>query len=347
MKQLCKLTEEGIERLLAALKAGKTMGDARKSAGFTLTQFYDWIKKAKAGRGGLYAVLHSRLNEALGGISAASRSSRQYSLDEHFFSNVDSESKAYWLGFITADGWVSRGHELGIKLQRRDRDHLGKFLAAVKSDAAVQDQEPTTSRYVNRVGAEVTIQGGLSSRVVVCSKKLVADLLALGVDSSKSKSALPWDGPPSLLPAYYRGLVDGDGTIHYSQNRINNSYWCVGLYGTAAIVEGFRQFLKSHGVSPPKMFKKIGCWNATLQGTRSSQKAMRTLYDGATVYLDRKYEQVQECWAVQTLRDWKEWTLDEFAELKSKLPSWAAVAAHLGTTRSNLVHIRRRAASRL
>jgi hypothetical protein len=49
--------------------------------------------------------------------------------NEHYFDEVDSEAKAYWLGFIFADGCVlwnerTRNYALQVGLQGRDVDHL-------------------------------------------------------------------------------------------------------------------------------------------------------------------------------------------------------------------------------
>ena len=43
-----------------------------------------------------------------------------------YFSEIDIEEKAYWLGFIYADGYVT-GSKLGIAIANLDRMHLEKF----------------------------------------------------------------------------------------------------------------------------------------------------------------------------------------------------------------------------
>ena len=58
------------------------------------------------------------------------RSKSRYSLNERYFEKIDNNNKAYWLGFIAADGCVSNkkgGRYLYIELSRKDRDHLEKF----------------------------------------------------------------------------------------------------------------------------------------------------------------------------------------------------------------------------
>ena len=35
-------------------------------------------------------------------------SKRKYNFNENYFENIDSIEKAYWLGFIAADGYITR-----------------------------------------------------------------------------------------------------------------------------------------------------------------------------------------------------------------------------------------------
>ena len=53
--------------------------------------------------------------------------------DKTYFKNIDSEEKAYWLGFIYADGYIvynsnSATYELGIELNAKD-DYILQKLA--------------------------------------------------------------------------------------------------------------------------------------------------------------------------------------------------------------------------
>ena len=49
--------------------------------------------------------------------------------NRHIFDNINNEEKAYWLGFIVADGYLnSDKHMLRIKLGNKDKQHLIKFI---------------------------------------------------------------------------------------------------------------------------------------------------------------------------------------------------------------------------
>lgn len=68
-----------------------------------------------------------------------------YTCDYHFFDNIDTEEKAYWLGFLTADGWISKSADsnagvTGIELQYGDIGHLKKFNQSIGGNYKITDR---------------------------------------------------------------------------------------------------------------------------------------------------------------------------------------------------------------
>ena len=52
--------------------------------------------------------------------------------NRHIFENIDTEEKAYWLGFILADGYLNTDkHMVRIKLGDVDKKHIEKFIAFI------------------------------------------------------------------------------------------------------------------------------------------------------------------------------------------------------------------------
>ena len=66
---------------------------------------------------------------------------RKYFFNEDFFEIIDNENKAYWLGFIYADGYVS-AKSLVIELHKDDESHIVKFL----EDIGHPDRPKITAR---------------------------------------------------------------------------------------------------------------------------------------------------------------------------------------------------------
>lgn len=208
---------------------------------------------------------------------------RAYSFDETFFDVIDTEAKAYWLGFITADGCVVLGRDAGgwairrmsVKLQASDSGHLEKLKSDMKADNPVRPVPAVTTGHPQ---AEFTLS----------SAHLVESLIRLGVTPRKSLTATPWDGPGNLMRHYWRGMVDGDGTI--IRHPGEREKWHVRLLGSEACIEAFRLWGAAVCGSAADKYPKGRIWTWTAGGLASPQALVRALYDGSTVYLDRKYE---------------------------------------------------------
>lgn len=50
---------------------------------------------------------------------------RKYILNENYFESITTPEQAYWLGFLSADGYVNTAQgELELELQEQDQEHL-------------------------------------------------------------------------------------------------------------------------------------------------------------------------------------------------------------------------------
>lgn len=209
----------------------------------------------------------------------------RYRLDDAYFDVIDTEAKAYWLGFIAADGCVQAGpagtagwqrHELSVKLKASDAGHLEKLKADLAAENPVRFDPQVTSGYP---------AAGISFN----SRQLVESLIGLGVTPRKSLTLTPWDGPGHLMRHYWRGVFDGDGTI-VRHPRLERDKWHLRLLGTEACMEAFRLWAAAICGTEALKYPKGNIWSFTMGGLASPQLVARELYGGATVYLDRKHE---------------------------------------------------------
>lgn len=202
--------------------------------------------------------------------------SRRYNLNESYFDEIATEAQAYWLGFIAADGGViknSKTFALRVELAERDGGHVQRLADALGSD------KPLWSRR-SFVGCSFD------------SWRLVESLAKVGITPRKSATVEPWDGPADLMPHYWRGLFDGDGTIFESGNR---SGWTLGICGSRACVEGFAAWAKEITASKalPARVRQTECWRWLLTGGRKPQLLAEVLYGNATVALERKRQRAE------------------------------------------------------
>lgn len=126
------------------------------------------------------------------------RRSIKYEFDRSFFQKIDSAAKAYWLGFLMADGGVILNNTLVLRLAKKDECVLEDLLAAIKANTQIKN-------YVSlgKPGIEIRLY----------SKRLIDDLKMAGLVGVKSKRRFPGNLPRGYEPDFIRGLLDGDGCV--------------------------------------------------------------------------------------------------------------------------------------
>lgn len=211
---------------------------------------------------------------------AAAEQGRKYALNEAFFDRVETERQAYWLGFIVADGCIIESGDsaaLAVELSSRDAGHVERLR---------EDLEAGNPLSFNRTFASLRVG----------SRRLVEGLACHGVTPRKSLTAKPWDGPAELMPHYWRGMFDGDGSIFQTAR---DGVWNLTMCGSEACVEAFAEWARGIcGATSKAAHHKGGCWRWNVCGGRKPQLLAEALYSGASVALDRKQEKAAELRAV-------------------------------------------------
>lgn len=204
---------------------------------------------------------------------------RHYNFNQSIFNTIDTEEKAYWLGFITADGYVNESrHFLNIKLQAGDEAHLYKFKQFLGCiEIPIKD--------------DIGGSGQIVKSITVNSRTLVNDLINLGVRQGKSGNEHICNKvPDNLIPHYIRGLIDGDGCIQHG------SHPTVELVGSLEIVSFLKQYIHEH-IYPLKstasyIYKHGIIYKASFNALDCVLLCYKHFYGNAKIYLDRKYEQI-------------------------------------------------------
>jgi hypothetical protein len=211
------------------------------------------------------------------------RTVRDYAhpVDESFFDSIDTEAKAYVLGFMMADG--CNHHPVPrLSLRITDRYVLEDIAAAMSYGGPLSEIPPREAghktQYVMQIG----------------SRRLCDALLRAGCVPRKSYCATfpPEDVVPRHLVRHLiRGWLDGDGCItkHSKRNR-----WYVFVVGTEAACRGISAACLSHlgfagHVRVVNSTETNTLWRFDL-GARAQVKAFLSwIYEDATICLGRKY----------------------------------------------------------
>lgn len=197
---------------------------------------------------------------------------RRPKVNEHFFDVIDTEEKAYILGFIFADGYIdTTGRNLSIKINKKDIDILLKIKEAMDCGNEIGDF--STKNCV---------------RLNVSSKYLTDVLAKYGVVKNKTKT-LPFPVlPDNLYRHFFRGHCDGDGCVHKRQVTV--------VIGSDKFFLGYIEYLKS-------IFKKnISYSHYTKHNyysvvfSRKDKDIVDWMYKDANIYLNRKYDSYIQNW---------------------------------------------------
>lgn len=205
--------------------------------------------------------------------------------NERYFQTIDSEMKAYLLGFIFTDGNVfikecgdSKITQISLTVKDEDRYIL-----------EILKQELQTNRNISSDG-----RGALT--LSVRSNIMGEDLAKYNIVPNKSliiRFPNDVDSIEKYLNHFLRGVFDGDGSIQFRTNgkRVKFS---IGLSaGNPEVLEQVRNILASKlDVFPVKVYvysNKHTCM-ITWQSFSDMLKICEYLYNNSTIYLKRKRE---------------------------------------------------------
>lgn len=210
-----------------------------------------------------------------------------YKKDETVFELIDCEEKAYWLGFMYADGYVNEVYSsIRIALKEEDYNHLVKLQQFFKTDAPIKYDKVRKCHILD-----------------IFSSKIVKDLVKLGCYQTKSLTLeFPSNNqvPLEYIHHFMRGYFDGDGCItHIKPNSKIRSYKyqpSFYLLGTPKFIDEYeKHLLKVIDRNKPNKRIQRKAWSESTNaiqygGTKLVPKIFNFLYKDATIYLERKLE---------------------------------------------------------
>lgn len=215
----------------------------------------------------------------------------QAKINHDYFENIDSEHKAYWLGFIYADGSITKKayekgsytYRLRMELMFEDKYILEQMALDLESNLKPKEYYNDTSSFEGYNKPKHT------AYIMFSSKKMGEDLVKLGVVPNKTLilKSLP-SIPDNLMKHFIRGYFDGDGSVYLTKdNTIKTAF-----YGTHDFINSIQDFLiKELDLTKKKITDQKEA-NVSFVGMakQESEKLYHYMYDEATIFLNRKYE---------------------------------------------------------
>lgn len=213
------------------------------------------------------------------------KGTQKYKHNTDVFKVIDTEEKAYWLGFLYADGSIyePRG-TVELSLGAKDKEHLEKFRNFISPDLPIKEKD-------------VRLKGNVykACRLQLVSMEITRDLIKLGCPPAKSLTLkFPTEDivPKHLIHHFMRGYFDGDGTAgcYTNQNHPHPSNdMRFSVLGTEEFLLGFYNELKHTGL-PLNKFQEHGKAKGIGWGGNGRYELFSDfLYKDAHIYLERKF----------------------------------------------------------
>jgi intein-encoded DNA endonuclease-like protein len=206
--------------------------------------------------------------------------------NENFFDIIDTEEKAYILGFLFADGYNDeKNHTISIQLHEKDLQLLNMISNMLDSKKSIQ-------KIINKFG--------IYYRISLSSKHMSSRLAELGCMQAKTfKITFPEWLDESLQHHFIRGYFDGDGCVWITKvnNKIKTPSLNIDIIGTDIFVDKLQDIInknidynKKNKLRTRHPERNNNIRSIKYGGNHICTKIFNYMYKDATIFLQRKFD---------------------------------------------------------
>lgn len=216
-----------------------------------------------------------------------SEAARRYEMNHRFFQQIDTEVKAYWLGFFAADGCVTDDGTIRVSLASQDEIHLHLFKKAISSTHPVKQRVDNTY---------------LSSSFNVYSPDMAKDLITLGITPRKTHtlrmpSFVGVGVDRELARHFIRGYIDGDGGFYITESRRKEPGYQFSVTSNETFILELQDILcKELELKHTKTYRRnklSAIATMSYCGKQQVAKIAKWVYKNTDLYLERKRSKIQ------------------------------------------------------
>lgn len=213
---------------------------------------------------------------------------RSYKIDLDFFTTIDTEEKAYILGFICADGHIEVNNpRITIQLKDSDYKHLEKIRDAMHSTHPIERNIVAENPYKKSENKTL-----YKCTLALNGKKLIEPLIVMGIAGNKTyslNSSVMQYIPENLVRHFLRGYFDGDGCISWEKRYKSGDKSTINIAGNYDFLQGsFNKYFPTKcKLYPYKTSRQ--CYAYVIADKKEVLRFLAYLYNDAKIYLDRKY----------------------------------------------------------
>lgn len=218
---------------------------------------------------------------------------KKYELDDTFFDVIDTEEKAYWLGFFLADASVSNNsNTISIGLSIRDYDHLHRLKKSLKITRPIREF--------------ISSNGYKSCIISFYSQNIKEKLISYNVIPNKKK----YGKHPFLLlnndliKHYVRGFFDGDGCVSESiRKETGTKRYAIEIASCQEMLVFIKKFLADNNIEVSDIREHMSIYEIRTSNNLEIIKFFNLIYKDANIYLPRKYERLEDISRIYSISD--------------------------------------------
>lgn len=267
------------EEIVKLYREGKTAKEISSLLGFKYHQpVYNYFKK-------------------MGWERTGKTGKRIYKVNEEFFKVINTEEKAYVLGFICADGHIERDR-LTITVSVKDRDILEKIRCVLHSNHPIKEVRRTNPYKKTNKDILALVE------LMIGSVELVKPLFSMGLTTNKTYT-LNGDIlkyiPKYLMRDFLRGYFDGDGNVFFGRKYNSGYKYNINICGNEDfLLKSFQTYFPSSNKLYKDLYSKQ-CYVWKLSQKDKVRDFMYHLYYNSSIFLNRKYNEFRKImWACKT-----------------------------------------------
>lgn len=219
---------------------------------------------------------------------------RKFEVYEGFFDVIDTDEKAYFLGFLYADGNVKTNKNMVVlALKESDREILERLNELIHVDKPLfLEKNKRDGNRENTVG------------IRICNKNITEKLIKHGCHPNKTFTlTFPEWLDENVYSSFIRGYFDGDGYIGIIRdsrkdkngNQYEKYYHKFTLTGNEVFLRNVAHVLKqkldvNSSFEIRHKDRGNGIVMMTVKGSKQIEKIYDFLYYNSTLFLNRKHE---------------------------------------------------------
>lgn len=233
-----------------------------------------------------YHVSESKIEQIWGEYNLKGKTRRIFYLNENYFNVIDTPAKAYFLGWIGADGCIHHPNDNRQDIIRMSLQHGDiKILELMKREL----------NYKKPISVIETTQGKYVS-LDISSNIMSKDLNKIGFSYRKTYSNTIADIEETFMSHFIRGYFEGDGSFIYSKPNVSISGYEYNLLKIKKYLE--TKNIYSTFIEDKRQYTKTN--TGRFGSLRLSNKTdvycfLNLIYDNCgDFYLDRKYYKFKE-----------------------------------------------------